>query len=70
MAAEQGAWDGARWSVILVASFLVHLATNLANDLFDHLSGVDREETLGGSRALQQGKIKISCFGHCLMVNN
>ncbi|MDR0355166.1 MAG: UbiA family prenyltransferase [Deltaproteobacteria bacterium] len=43
--------------LILLASFLVHLATNLANDLFDHQQGVDTKETLGGSRVIQEGRI-------------
>jgi 1,4-dihydroxy-2-naphthoate octaprenyltransferase len=41
----------------LLAAFLVHLATNLGNDYFDYLSGVDAGDSLGGSRVLQEGKL-------------
>jgi 1,4-dihydroxy-2-naphthoate octaprenyltransferase len=43
--------------LILVASFLVHLAANIANDYFEHLAGVDRTDSLGGSRVIQEGKL-------------
>ncbi len=57
LAAAEGQWHGLRWGVALLASFLVHLSTNLANDYFDHLSGVDDGDSLGGSRVIQEGKI-------------
>jgi 1,4-dihydroxy-2-naphthoate octaprenyltransferase len=40
-----------------LASFLVHLATNLANDYFDYSLGVDTKDTIGGSRVIQEGQI-------------
>ncbi|MDR1578248.1 MAG: prenyltransferase [Deltaproteobacteria bacterium] len=43
--------------LILLASFLVHLATNLANDYFDYSLGVDTPDTIGGSRVIQEGQI-------------
>ncbi|MDR2386741.1 MAG: UbiA family prenyltransferase, partial [Deltaproteobacteria bacterium] len=43
--------------LILIACFLVHLATNLANDLFEHVGGVDTKDSLGGSRVIQEGQI-------------
>ena len=49
-----------RWGLfllILLASFVVHLATNLANDLFDYWQGVDDGPNIGGSRVIQEGKI-------------
>jgi 1,4-dihydroxy-2-naphthoate octaprenyltransferase len=45
------------FALVLGASFLVHAATNLANDLFDHLQGVDAGAGIGGSRVIQEGKI-------------
>ncbi|MDR1871962.1 MAG: prenyltransferase [Deltaproteobacteria bacterium] len=45
--------------LILLASFLVHLATNLANDYFDYSLGVDTKDTLGGSRVIQDGLITL-----------
>ncbi len=45
------------FSVVIFSSFLVHLSTNLANDLFDHLAGADDGISIGGSRVIQQGRI-------------
>ncbi|MDR1312229.1 MAG: UbiA family prenyltransferase, partial [Deltaproteobacteria bacterium] len=45
------------FALILVASFLVHLATNIANDYFEHSGGVDTKKSIGGSRVIQEGKI-------------
>jgi 1,4-dihydroxy-2-naphthoate polyprenyltransferase len=42
---------------VVAACFLVHLATNLANDYFDYLKGTDAGESIGGSRVIQEGKI-------------
>jgi len=58
------AWRGGKWSfgvwvIVLGASFLVHLATNLSNDYFDFESGADDGDSLGGSRVLQQGTITV-----------
>ncbi|MDT8396739.1 MAG: prenyltransferase [bacterium] len=38
---------------------MVHLATNLANDYFDHFQGADAGPSIGGSRMLQSGLISI-----------
>ena len=46
-----------RFLLILAGSFFVHLATNLANDYFDHARGTDSGEAIGGSRVIQEGKI-------------
>ena len=45
------------FALVLAASFLVHMATNMADDLFDHLQGVDAGAGIGGSRVIQEGKI-------------
>ncbi len=44
---------------VLLASFLVHLCTNLANDYFDYTTGADSGASIGGSRVIQQGKISL-----------
>ena len=52
-------WD---WDVliyVIAASFLVHLNTNLANDIFDHIAGADAGESIGGSRVIQQGLLTM-----------
>lgn len=57
LALERGSWKPFRWLVVVLASFLVHLCTNLANDYFDHYAGADSGKSIGGSRVIQQGKI-------------
>ena len=56
---RMGAWSLGRWMIVLTASFLVHLATNLANDYFEYFEGVDDGDSIGGSRVIQEGKIKF-----------
>lgn len=57
LALERSSWKPFRWLVVVLASFLVHLCTNLANDYFDHYAGADSGKSIGGSRVIQQGKI-------------
>lgn len=47
------------FSGVLLVGFLLHLAANLANDLYDYLLGTDTEDTIGGSRGLQDGTISV-----------
>lgn len=44
---------------VLLVGFLLHLAANLANDLYDHILGTDTQESIGGSRVLQDGLITV-----------
>lgn len=49
---------GFRWNAALAAllgAFLIQIATNLANDLFDFEKGADDEKRLGPTRAAQSG---------------
>lgn len=55
-----GSWNTLRWLAVLLACFLVHLCTNLANDYFDYLSGADAGESIGGTRVIQEGKITLA----------
>ena len=54
-------WD--RFLLALFAGILLHIATNVANDYFDYISGTDRANKSaippfsGGSRVLLEGKI-------------
>lgn len=59
VAGKQGAFRVLPFALILVASFLVHFATNIANDYFDHMQGTDAGDSIGGSRVLQEGKITM-----------
>lgn len=45
--------------LINLYSVMVHFATNLANDYFDHYQGADAGRSIGGSRMLQAGQISI-----------
>ncbi|MCX5822553.1 MAG: 1,4-dihydroxy-2-naphthoate octaprenyltransferase [Deltaproteobacteria bacterium] len=57
LAGKLGAWRPWRMLLVLLGSFMVHLATNLADDYFDHLQGTDDGLSIGGSRVIQEGKI-------------
>ena len=55
--ARDTGWHPGRFLVVIVAALMVHLATNLANDYFEHGQGTDEGEAIGGSRVIQEGKI-------------
>lgn len=52
---------------VLLVGFLLHLAANLANDLYDYLLGTDTQESIGGSRCLQSGSISVGQLRVALM---
>lgn len=54
---DTGEYKWGLFALILFGSFVVHMATNLANDLFDHYQGVDAGSNIGGSRVIQEGKV-------------
>jgi 1,4-dihydroxy-2-naphthoate octaprenyltransferase len=54
--------------MVLLASFLVHLCTNLANDYFDHSAGADSGTSIGGSRVIQEGKITPGEIRNALII--
>lgn len=56
---KMGSFNALPFALILFASFLVHFATNIANDYFDHMQGTDAGNSIGGSRVLQDGKITL-----------
>jgi 1,4-dihydroxy-2-naphthoate polyprenyltransferase len=68
LAGVDGHWDTMRWVVMLLASFFVHLNTNLANDYFDHFAGVDDGDSIGGSRVIQEGKITPKQIGWAMVI--
>lgn len=43
--------------LVLVCGLLFHAATNLINDPHDHARGVDKNNTFGSSRVIQEGKL-------------
>jgi 1,4-dihydroxy-2-naphthoate octaprenyltransferase len=56
LARNAGPYPG-RFFLVVLASFMVHLATNLANDYFEYLEGTDSGESIGGSRVIQENKL-------------
>ncbi|MGD8353179.1 MAG: prenyltransferase [Pseudomonadota bacterium] len=54
--------------LINLYSLMVHFATNLANDYFDHFQGADSGESIGGSRMLQAGKITVGELRAALII--
>ncbi|MFW2389681.1 MAG: 1,4-dihydroxy-2-naphthoate polyprenyltransferase [Polyangiales bacterium] len=59
------AWrvGGARWDAALAAllgAFMIQIATNFANDMFDFQKGADTEERLGPTRAAQAGLLSVA----------
>ena len=59
LAIQRGIWQPFRFICILAAAMMIHTATNLANDYYDHLQGADAGESIGGSRVVQEGKISL-----------
>lgn len=56
----QGNISPRQWGVyglLLVGCFMGLTIANFANDLFDHILGVDQGENIGGSRVIQSGLI-------------
>ncbi|MGB5351641.1 MAG: 1,4-dihydroxy-2-naphthoate polyprenyltransferase [Polyangiales bacterium] len=58
------AWrvGGFRWDAALAAligAFLIQIATNFANDMYDFEKGADTEERLGPTRAAQAGLLSV-----------
>ena len=58
------AWrvDGFRWDAALAAllgAFLIQIATNFANDMFDFQKGADTETRLGPTRTAQAGLLTV-----------
>lgn len=54
--------------LINLYSIMVHFATNLANDYFDHFQGADSGGSIGGSRMLQAGLITTGELRASLLV--
>ena len=58
-ARDTGVWRPALFFMIVLCGFFLHLAANLSNDVFDRLSGVDREDTIGGSGTFREGGLTM-----------
>ena len=68
------AWrvGGFRWDAALAAligAFLIQIATNFANDMFDFQKGADTEERLGPTRAAQAGLLTVAQLRRGIVVS-
>jgi 1,4-dihydroxy-2-naphthoate octaprenyltransferase len=53
----------------LLASLLIQIGTNLANDYFDHQKGADTEERLGPVRVTQSGLIASATVRNAMLIS-
>ena len=60
---ETGTWIWPEFLIILTGIFSAHAATNLINDYYDTLSGVDNPDSVGGSRVVLDGKLPLADLG-------
>ncbi len=68
LAIQHGIWQPFRFFCILTAAMMIHVATNLANDYYDHIQGADAGESIGGSRVIQEGKISLKELKRALIL--
>jgi 1,4-dihydroxy-2-naphthoate octaprenyltransferase len=55
LGAVDGPFSFGRFLLALFGSLFIHIGTNLINDYYDHLSGVDTPESMSGSQVIQRG---------------
>jgi len=63
-----GSWRPVLYLLVNIASFAVHMATNLMNDYFDYVQGADAGEAIGGSRVLQDGQISLNALRKAIVL--
>lgn len=69
LAAQKGSWHTWRFLLVVLGALMVHLATNMSNDYFDHLQGTDAGESIGGSRVIQEGKISPNALAMAIVLS-
>src|SRR5215813_15149267 len=55
LGAIDGPFSFGRFLLALCGALFIHIGTNLINDYYDHLSGVDTLESMSGSQIIQRG---------------
>ncbi len=55
LGAADGPFSVGRFLLALFGSLFIHIGTNLINDYYDYVNGVDTPETLGPSQVIQRG---------------
>ena len=64
----QGEINGVVLALTLTTTFLLQILSNLANDYGDYSHGVDNEQRVGPTRALQSGAINQAQMKRALVV--
>ncbi len=62
IAAQHGSVAPLPFAATLLGAFLLQIASNFANDVFDHEKGADTEERLGPTRAVQAGLVSAQAM--------
>jgi len=57
---ETGIWPGSEFIALLLGILFMHAATNLINDYYDTINGVDNQKSVGGSRVVLDGKLTLA----------
>jgi 1,4-dihydroxy-2-naphthoate polyprenyltransferase len=66
LASKGGEWKPVLFLMVNLASFAVHMSTNLMNDYFDFVQGADSGKSIGGSRVLQEGQISVGSLRNAI----
>lgn len=67
IAALDGHFNSLLFAVVILASFFVHLNTNLTNDYFEYEND-SRDLAIGGSRGLQNGLISMAQMKRVIII--
>jgi 1,4-dihydroxy-2-naphthoate octaprenyltransferase len=68
LGSKGGTWKPLLFLLVNLASFAVHMATNLMNDYFDYVQGADAGQAIGGSRVLQDGQISLDVLRKAIIL--
>jgi 1,4-dihydroxy-2-naphthoate octaprenyltransferase len=60
LAVADGPFSFGRFLLALIGSLFLQIGTNMINDYYDHLSGVDTLESMSGSQVIQRGMLMPS----------
>jgi len=69
LAKYDGFFDTALFIITLVCALFLQISVNLANDLYDGISGVDSSKRLGPKRVLQSGLVSVSALSLAVKVS-
>jgi 1,4-dihydroxy-2-naphthoate octaprenyltransferase len=55
LAWRDGFFSVSRFALTLLGAIAIQVGTNLTNDYYDHVNGIDTTESMGSSKVIQQG---------------